>query len=237
MNKRHSGKYKCIFFDLDHTLWDYEANAKETLHELYTHFNLQSKGVAVFDDLLRQFRSVNLSLWDLYDRGVIGSDDVRRERFKQTLEPFGICNDDGFCKDLTDFFMSTCPMKCKLIPQAIETLEYLIGRYNMTIITNGFDEIQHLKMTAGKLHPYFDHIITSQKAGHRKPSKEIFEFALELNDVKHHEAIMIGDNLVTDIGGARNASIDAVFFNPEQTHHNVTVDYEINNLEELRRIL
>src|SRR5205085_12498325 len=97
--------------------------------------------------------------------------------------------------------------------------------------------IQNTKLTSGNLHRYFDHIITSQKAGHRKPAKEIFEYALRMNGAQHYEAIMVGDNLLTDIAGARNASIDSVLYNPEKSSHDAEVHYEIRNLNELQQIL
>jgi putative hydrolase of the HAD superfamily len=229
-------KYKCIFFDLDHTLWDYDTNSKETLFELYHSHDLRSRGVHVFDDFFSTFKVVNLNLWDLYDRGVITSDVIRKERFKQILGPFQ-AYEDHLCERLTTEYLANCPKKCNLMPGAIETLEYLSSAYNLTIITNGFEEIQHMKLNAGNLSGYFDHVITSQKAGHRKPAREIFEYALKLNDIRRHEAIMIGDNPVTDIGGAKNASIDAVLFNPEKMTYDIEAHYEISNLGQLREFL
>jgi putative hydrolase of the HAD superfamily len=123
------------------------------------------------------------------------------------------------------------------MPHAIDVLNYLAPRYRLTIITNGFDEIQHLKLQSGNLTSYFDHIVTSQKAGHRKPDKRIFDFALENNNIKCHEAIMIGDNLITDIGGARNAGIANVFFNSEKIAHEDRPDHEIERLIELQAII
>ncbi len=124
------------------------------------------------------------------------------------------------------------------MPHAKETLDYLKeNNYDLTIITNGFEEIQNLKLTAGDLHQYFDHVITSQKAGHKKPAKEIFDFALSLNGISAEHAMMIGDNLITDIGGAKNAAIDAIYYNPEQIGHQESVYREITSLTELRQIL
>jgi HAD superfamily hydrolase (TIGR01549 family) len=123
------------------------------------------------------------------------------------------------------------------MPFAIETLSYLMDKYSLTIVTNGFDEIQNVKLTSGNLHQYFQHIVTSQKAGAKKPSRQIFEYAMNAHGVKPHEAVMIGDNLVTDIGGALNASIDTIYFNPEKIAHDVKVDHEISCLSELKNIL
>jgi YjjG family noncanonical pyrimidine nucleotidase len=228
--------YKCIFFDLDHTLWDYDTNSCSTLRELYSAFGLQTLGITDCDSFEQQFKKVNLQLWDLYDRGLIGSEVIRRERFKQILQHFNI-NDEKLCIDLSAEYMQSCPRKGTLLPYALETLNYLSDRYSMTVVTNGFEEVQHIKLTAGNLHRFFTHIVTSQKAGYKKPSREIFDYAMKANNVLPNEVIMIGDNLVTDIGGARNAAIDTVFFNPERVAHDVAVKHEISSLAELQNIL
>jgi YjjG family noncanonical pyrimidine nucleotidase len=229
-------KYKCIFFDLDHTLWDYETNSAETLFELYQTYNLLSKGIPLFENFLNRFKKVNIDLWNLYDKGLIDSDVIRRERFKQILEPFN-AYDVKLSADLSRDYLDICPRKGKLMPHATDILNYLKQYYRLAVITNGFEEIQHQKLAAGSLRPYFDHVITSQKAGFKKPSREIFDCALQLNGVTNIEAVMVGDNLITDIGGAKNASIDAVFFNTEEIVHNESLHFEIRSLEELRAIL
>jgi YjjG family noncanonical pyrimidine nucleotidase len=228
--------YKCIFFDLDHTLWDYEKNSFETLQEIFNNFNLKNCGVNDCTDFQQQFRKVNTELWDLYDREVITSDVIRAERFKRILEHFDVY-DENLCTHLSVTYLNDCPKKGNLFPHAIETLQYLSQHYQLTIVTNGFEDTQNVKLTAGNVQHYFDHIITSQKAGARKPSKTIFEYAMRVNNVKPSEVVMIGDNLITDIGGAKNAAIDTVFFNPDGICHNAEVKYEISSLAELQNIL
>ena len=234
--KLNGKKYKCIFFDLDHTLWDYETNSAETLFELYEGYNLHSKGVPLFQDFLNRFKKVNTDLWNLYDNGLIDSDVIRKERFKQILEPFN-AYELKLSDDLSRDYLDICPRKGKLMPHATDILNYLKQYYRLAVITNGFEEIQHQKLTASSLRPYFDHVITSQKAGFKKPSREIFDCALQLNGVTNIESVMVGDNLITDIGGAKNASIDAVFLNTEKIVHNESLHYEIRSLDELRVIL
>ncbi|HEY8938328.1 MAG TPA: YjjG family noncanonical pyrimidine nucleotidase [Cyclobacteriaceae bacterium] len=228
--------YKCIFFDLDHTLWDYETNSSETLKELYDSFSLADRGVTSPDHFCVQFKKINFQLWDLYDRGLITSEVIRKERFKQVLEPFG-AHEEQFSDHLSKVYLQNCPLKGHLLPNALETVQYLSEKYSLTIVTNGFEEIQPVKVASGKLTPYFNHIITSQKAGHKKPAREIFEYAMKLNGIQPHESIMIGDNLLTDMAGARNATIDTVFFNPEAIPHHDQVNHEIQDLKELRSIL
>jgi putative hydrolase of the HAD superfamily len=235
-DKPEKKKYACIFFDLDHTLWDYETNSKQTLEEMYDRYDLRSKGVDSRQHFVEEFKRVNTLLWDQFDRGAITSDVIRKERFKQILETFHAYSDKLF-EDLSHDYITESPRKGNLMPYAREVLDYLIQHYRLSIITNGFDDIQHTKMTASKLLPYFDHVITSQSTGCRKPSCDIFNIALQRNGIKHHQAIMIGDNLVTDIGGANSVYIDTVFFNPEKNSHDSFMVHEINCLSELRRIL
>jgi len=225
-------KYTCIFFDLDHTLWDYETNSRETLLELFREHSLNEAGVTDFESFLYHFKQVNTALWELYDHGKIDSTVIRQERFKQILESFNV-HDEKLNQDLSYQYLNRCPQKGNLMPQATKTLEYLSPRYRLSIITNGFEEIQNVKLSSGNLHRFFDHIITSQTAGHKKPAREIFDFAMKINGVDAAQTLMVGDNLVTDIAGARKASIDTVFFNPDQVKHNEEVSLEIRKLDEL----
>lgn len=229
-------RYKCIFFDLDHTLWDYERNSCDTLAELYHAYGLFDRGVHTIPGFQEQFRKVNFALWDLYDRGQINSEMIRRDRFRQVLTHFGV-HDDRLCEAISVDYLHACPRKENLVPHALETLDYLSTHYRMTVVTNGFEEIQHMKLQSGNLRRYFDHIVTSEKAGHKKPARGIFEYAMKANQVDAGEVVMIGDNLLTDIAGARNATIAPVFFNPEKIVHNAEVEHEINCLSELRDLL
>lgn len=228
--------YSTIFFDLDHTLWDYDASARETLLDLYEEYKLRERGIHRFDDFHQQFKAVNSELWHLYDHGKIDSEAIRKERFKQILERLD-AYDEKLSAILSEDYLDICPRKGYLMPGALEALRHLSNRYSLTVITNGFEDIQRIKMEASKITSFFDHIITSQKAGFKKPAKEIFLFALGENRIASDQAIMIGDNLLTDIAGAKNASIDAIFFNPEKVEHSVTVKHEIVHLNELCELL
>lgn len=227
--------YKCVFFDLDHTLWDYESNAREMLLELHASHNLAAREI-IFDKFHQLFNSVNLELWDRYDRGLIDNEVIRTQRFTKVLAGFDIV-DEKLSAALSYEYLYGCPKKCNLVPHAIEVLDYLSKNYKLTVVTNGFEEIQHVKLSSGNITHYFDHVITSQKAGYKKPAREIFDYALSVNNLACHEVIMIGDNLVTDIGGARNASIDTVFYNPAALEHTAVVSHEIKCLSELQTLL
>lgn len=228
--------YRSILFDLDHTLWDYETNSTETLHELFHEHKLAEIGVPTIAEFLKTFVTVNTHLWELYDLGKINRDVIRYDRFHKIMLHMGIDNYELSLK-LSDDYVEKSPKKGTLMPNAIEILEYLHPRYPMTIVTNGFDEIQSTKLASSGITSYFKSVVTSARAGHKKPAKEIFEFALSESGFYSHETLMIGDNLLTDIGGARNAALDTVFYNPRKISHQEYTHYEIHDLNELKDIL
>jgi YjjG family noncanonical pyrimidine nucleotidase len=229
-------KYKCVFFDLDHTLWDYETNSEEALHELYDKFELAKLGAILFSEFYKGFVQINTEIWDSYDRGQIGRDVIRNERFDRVFQFAGISDYDLSLK-FSEEYIQESPKKKNLVAHAKDVLDYLHPRYPMYIITNGFEEIQSTKIESSGITSYFKGIVTSARAGCKKPEKEIFEFALRENGFACSETIMVGDNLLTDIAGARNASVDTVYFNPYRLPHNENVTYEITSLKELTTIL
>jgi len=229
-------KYKCILFDLDHTLWDFETNSSLTLAELYETHQLQNRGVNQFADFKKIFSSINTDLWNRYDAGLINRDEIRFHRFKNILAHFNIL-DEKLSMTLSDEYVMQSPKKSALMPNAIESLEYLAARYHMTIVTNGFEEIQGTKLASSGITHYFKSVVTSARAGHKKPAREIFDFALAESGFTHQQAVMIGDNLQTDIGGARNANVDTIYFNPNRLVHTETVTHEIHDLKQLIEIL
>jgi putative hydrolase of the HAD superfamily len=145
--------------------------------------------------------------------------------------------DDALANQLSEHYFALSPTKKHLITYAIEVLEYLHPRYPLILVTNGFENMQTTKVESGGIRKYFKELITSERAGHKKPAKEIFDFALQQGNHKNHEAIMIGDNLLTDMAGAINAGIDSVFYNPKRESHEVEVTHEISNLIALKEIL
>lgn len=230
--RRH---YKSIFFDLDHTLWDYEGNAREMLLELHTEYKLAEREIP-FGEFHQHFKVINVELWDLYDRGLIDNEVIRTQRFLKVLARFNVA-DEKLNATLSHEYLHGCPKKCNLVPYAESVLSYLSENYRLTVVTNGFEEIQHVKLMSGNITHYFDHVVTSQKAGCKKPARGIFDYALAVNGLGCREVVMVGDNLVTDMGGARSACIDTIFYNPAALVHSAEVDHEINCLSELRNIL
>ncbi len=230
-------KYKHLFFDLDHTLWDFDANAKEALIDVYQLFDLENKKVAPFESFYERYLYHNQILWDKYHHGLITSEELKWKRMWRTLLEFRI-GDEELSRNMSSAFLEILPTKKRLFPFTIEILDYLTEKkYRLHLITNGFEKTQWNKLHNSGLQHYFIHVITSEASNSLKPQKEIFEFALQKAGAQLHESIMLGDNLDADIQGAINAGMDTVFVN----HINATTDlnptYIINELRELMDIL
>ncbi len=225
-----------IFFDLDHTLWDFEKNSTETLNEIVRKFDLMNQGLPSAQLFISSYQQINDQMWDDYRKGLVDRITLRNTRFHKALLAFGIDNYELSLK-LGEYYLKESPLKKNLFPHTIDTLLYLKGRYNLHIITNGFNEVQYIKLEHSQLAPFFSHIITSEAANSKKPEPAIFDYAIELTGAKTEQCIMIGDSLEQDIAGARNYGMKQVFFNPHKIKHAAEVSYEINSLHELRAIL
>ncbi|MEM8968865.1 MAG: YjjG family noncanonical pyrimidine nucleotidase [Bacteroidota bacterium] len=229
--------YSHILFDLDHTLWDFDRCATETLVELYQANQLERLGCPSAEAFCEAFHQVNYRLWDLYNRGEYDSERLRRERFFMVLDELDMEYDDSLPPLLAKEYLATCPTKGYVIAGAIELLEKLGQQYPLHIITNGFSDVQATKLKYAGLTDYFQTVTTSDESGYRKPHQGIFHYSLNRIPAVADECIMIGDNLKSDILGAQNAKIDSVYFNPDQNPHSSAVTHEIQSLPELLTIL
>ncbi len=229
-------EYKHIFFDLDHTLWDFEKNANETLEHLYFHYKLKEFGIAHPDLFVERYHVINDKMWDLYSKKLISKDELREKRFENALIDLGMSPQE-IPDGIWQLYLEICPTKTNLFDGAKDLLEYLNGKYTLSIITNGFEETQHKKLKHSDIGKYFTHMLSSEKFGIAKPDPKIFNHLLQLNKASNTETIMIGDNMETDIKGAKAAAIDHVFFNPEKNNHNHDVEKEVHHLLELKEII
>lgn len=229
-------KYRHLFFDLDHTLWDFDANAEESLTELYNHFKLESKAIVSFNQFYITYLNHNATLWNRYEKGYITVEELKWRRMWRTLLDFQIA-DEKLSKDMSEYFLEILPTKKKVFEYTYEILDYLTAKkYSLHLITNGFEKIQRIKLESSNLTKYFKNVITSEISNSVKPKKEIFEYALEKAKGKSGESIMIGDNLNADILGAKNAGMDSIYVNHINSENNEAPTYTIHNLKELETI-
>jgi putative hydrolase of the HAD superfamily len=229
--------YKDLFFDLDHTLWDFETNSKETIQELYITHRLADLGIVDFDGFYSTYSAHNHRLWDRYTKGFIKQEELRWKRVYLSLLDFKVAN-EPLAKAMSQAYLEILPNKTHLFPYTIEILEYLKQKeYKMHLITNGFESVQFKKIKNSGLADYFIEVITSEASNSLKPQKEIFEYALKNAKASVNESIMIGDNESADIQGGINIGMDTIFVNHIQVVPTVPATYTITHLKELENIL
>ena len=246
-------KYSDLFFDFDDTLYDTHGNAIIALHELYNYFHLDRYFEKV-EDFTEPYWLANIMLWSQYSAGEIERPYLILERFRRPLSQgkVKVQNTDGlvtekpfepsddFCLQVGDKFLELCSCKSGVVPGAYELLNYLKGKgYRMHICSNGFHEVQYKKLHSSNLYDYFDTIILSEDAGANKPSPTFFDYAFEISGAKPETTLMIGDNFITDIQGAKKAGIDVMFYNahPDDFTSPEPVNFEVHNLLEIKNIL
>jgi putative hydrolase of the HAD superfamily len=231
-------RYEHVFFDLDHTLWDFETNSKETLQDLYDELGLGSMGIPGFDHFHKTYHHHNTIFWDRFRKGYITREELRWKRMWRTLLEYKVA-DEPLARQMAERYLEILPTKKNLFMDTVEILDYLKDRhYPMHLITNGFEKVQHAKLNHSGIRHYFTHVITSEQAGIMKPHAAIFEFALQKTGAHPGSSIMVGDTLDADIEGANNAGMDSVYFNPNvPADGKIVPTYVIRTLAELKTIL
>ena len=201
-------KYDHLFFDLDHTLWDFDTNSKLAMQQTVSELKLNNQ-INDFESFFSYYEKINTSLWEAYRNQQIRKPELIKKRFEDTLNHFGILGIDPVA--MNDLYLELMPLQVKLFPDVIETLDYLKKKgYQMHIITNGFSEVQRKKIASSGLGPYFTRIFISEEVKYPKPDKRIFQHALKNCNAKKSRSIMIGDSWESDIIGAMNTGISQV---------------------------
>ncbi|HCQ30692.1 MAG TPA: noncanonical pyrimidine nucleotidase, YjjG family [Flavobacteriales bacterium] len=227
---------KHVFFDLDHTLWDFETNSQTTLHEMFDKFELPELINVSFEKFLKKYKQINDLLWVDYRENKVTKNELRVQRFYKTLLAFDYSS-PLLAEQMADYYVNHSPYKTALFPGAVEVLEYLNKKYDLHIISNGFREVQHIKLKNSKIVGFFKEIVLSEDVGVNKPNPEIFHYLLKKVKAEPSESVMIGDNIEADIKGAAAVGIPQILFNPKEIRHNFKPTFEITHLSELKSLL
>lgn len=229
-------KYKNLFIDLDDTLWDTHNNNKECLEEIYADYDF-ARHYTSFEVFYDIYMPHNLKLWEKYRNHEIDRQTLIVDRFLYVLRPLGI-EDVKTVLSINNDFLQRTATKTRLIPGAIDLLEYLRPSYRMFILSNGFREVQFQKLSNAGLASYFERMILSEDANIQKPHKEIFDFALKNTNSRRAESLMIGDSWEADIVGAKQSKMDQLWLNPQGIPAKDFIPtYTVKSLAEIKDIL
>lgn len=218
-------KINHIFFDLDHTLWDFEKNSAKTFEHIFKLNNITVE----LQKFLNYYVSINNAYWRLYRVDKVSKETLRYGRLKDTFDKINYPISDAMIDKLSEDYITHLSSFNFLFDGAIEILDYLKSKYSLHIITNGFSKVQHQKLVNSKIDRYFNSIITSEEVGVKKPNPKIFEHALNLVKANVSRSVMIGDNWEADIMGAKNYGMQAIFCNFE----NQSVDDSVASIQHL----
>jgi len=222
-----------VFFDLDHTLWDFEKNSDLTFQKLFKDYNLALD----LHRFLEVYKPLNLKFWRLYREEKISKEELRFQRLKVAFDAVHFDASDELITTLADKYIDYLPHFNHLFEGTFEILDYLKDRYQLHIITNGFEEVQSKKMNSSKITHYFNAIITSESVGVKKPNPRVFEHALKVANATKENSIMIGDSLEADIEGAVNFGLKAIYCNFDGKDAKSDLFYTVTSLLALKQYL
>ena len=217
-----------LFFDLDHTLWDFERNSKLTFQKIFSELKINIP----LEHFIKNYRPINLSMWKKYRKNIISQKELRYVRLKKTFESLNKTIEPKIINDISKLYIDYLSSYPHLFPGTINVLNELSDRYNLHIITNGFKNIQYKKLESSGIVKFFKNVFTSEDFGHKKPHPLIFKKALEITDTSPSSAIMIGDNLEVDILGSIQQGMQAIHFNSNKDplHNHCII---IDNIDEI----
>lgn len=222
-----------VFFDLDHTLWDFDKNSALTFKKIFKINNIELD----VDSFLEHYDPINANYWKLYREEKVKKDDLRFGRLNDTFQKIGYSASNTLIDKLSDDYITHLTSYNHLFENTFEILDYLSLKYKLHIITNGFEEVQNIKLTRSKIHSYFKTVTNSETAGVKKPNPQIFNYALEQAQTTPNNSVMIGDSYEADVLGAKNIGMDAVLFD---LNNNIAIEdgtKKINNLIQLKKYL
>ncbi len=234
-------RYKAVFLDWDDTIGDWTHAEHLALRDIYTHWHLDTL-YPDFEAYHAAYKSYNLPLWERYGRGEVSKEQLHFERFYKPL----LCGEPDTEKtqqahQMGAEFLRLTNHYFSLMPDAERVVRYLASKYPLTIVSNGFKEVQYYKFAHSGLQDYLTHIVISDEIGVTKPRPEIFRIALERNGVRPEDAVMIGDSYSSDIQGARSAGIDQIWIRDERRHEarksNETATFVLPRLADVMNIL
>lgn len=229
-------RIKNIFFDLDRTLWDFEKNSETALRGMFEEFKLKEQ-IATFEEFFGKYREINAEYWKAFGEGTINKEQLRNQRFIDTLDHFKM-NQNGSGKAMADRYIELSPYQKHLFPGTKEVLTDLSNQgFRLSIITNGFKEVQSLKLKNCEIDYFFDDVLCSEEVGKSKPHPMVFQEALSRANAKPEHSIMIGDDLNADVIGAENVGIRGILFDPNKNYRENPHIEKIDQLSDLSNLV
>ncbi len=218
-----------VFFDLDHTLWDFDKNSELAFREIFE----KQKITINIEEFLEVYKPINFKYWELYRNNSVSKEDLRFGRLKESFDSLKFQTQDTTINLIADDYIEYLPKNNHLLDGSLELLNNLKDRYRLHIITNGFEEVQERKMKGSGIHEFFETITTSEEAGVKKPHPQIFQIAVNKSGAEVSKSVMIGDNLEADIIGAHNFGLQVIHL----YSHDQSIQSQYPQVQKLNELL
>ena len=219
---------KDVFFDLDHTLWDFDKNSMLAFKRVFKKFKITIE----LDTFLKIYEPINVEYWKKYREDKVSKENLRRGRLIDSFNFFDLIYTTKKIDEIADAYIQELPFDNHLFEGAVEILDYLILKYKLHIITNGFEEVQHKKLKNSGIDHYFSTVTTSEEVGLKKPNPKVFLTALNKANSLPTQSVMIGDSLEADILGANNIGMQTIFYN----YRNESISKKFKSIDSLLEI-
>ena len=221
-----------VFFDLDHTLWDFDKNSALAFKRVFKKHNIALDT----NRFLEEYEPINLKYWRLFREDKVTKEELRRGRLIDAFSQFEIKYPLKEIDAMAISYIDELPVDNHLFKGAIDVLEYLSKKYTLHIITNGFHEVQHLKLKKSGIYTYFKTVTTSEEVGLKKPNPIIFKKALLKASAHPESSLMIGDSFEADILGAKAIGMQTMYYNYRKTKP-VENQMFVNDLFEIKKLI
>jgi len=221
-----------VFFDLDHTLWDFEKNSALAFQKVFDRHKIAIN----FSDFIEVYEGVNQQYWKLYREEKVTKQELRRGRLSDVFDKFGVRYPVAFIDAMADSYINYLPENNFLFDGTFELLDYLRPKYKLHIITNGFEEVQTRKLHNSNIAVFFNTVTNSERVGVKKPNPKIFQYALNVANTLPEKSVMIGDNLEADILGAEAVGFNTIHFTQPEAMSSQNA-YRVSSLQEIKNFL
>ena len=221
-----------VFFDLDHTLWDFDRNSGLAFERVFKKHQV----TIALANFLAVYEPINFNYWKAYREERVSKQELRRGRLVDTFAHFNITYPITKIDAMATSYIDELPGNNHLLEGATEILEYLAPSYRLHIITNGFTEVQGVKLVKSNIAPFFSTVTSSEEVGVKKPNRLVFDTAMKRANTSSKQSIMIGDTFEADILGAEAVGMKTIFYN--YRNEDISGNYNvITHLLEIKRYL
>ena len=227
-------KIKAVLFDLYGTLVGFEPSRFVIQSQVVKKYDLLlteagvSKGYFLADKFMAEQNAVN----PIRSMSIVEKEEFFARYEQLVLSGDGLEVELSLCKKIFKE-LQNIPYSMVLYEDVIPTLNSLRKlNFKLGLISN-MDKSGSEILDEFNLSSYMDVCITSKEAKVEKPDSKIFNMALSKLDIDATNSIYIGDQILSDIEGAKNSKMLPILIDRESSH----TDYQGQKISDLSKLI